>query len=55
MSAGRLIGRFFHSFTGPLRVKPRGQVRPQLTESRDRCQINHCIYGASDNLGCSGQ
>jgi len=29
-------------------------ARPQLTESRDRCQINHCIYGATDNLGCSG-
>jgi hypothetical protein len=34
---------------------PNCLARPQLTESGDRCQINHCIYGAADNLGCSGQ
>lgn len=29
---------------------PNCLVRPQLTEARDRCQINHCIHG--DNADC---
>jgi hypothetical protein len=29
-------------------------ARPQLTNvSRDRCAINHCIYGNTDNVGCA--
>lgn len=28
-------------------------ARPQLTEERDRCQINHCIYGSGDSVGCA--
>ncbi|HEX3764226.1 MAG TPA: hypothetical protein VHW23_36280 [Kofleriaceae bacterium] len=34
------------------RGNPNCKVRPQLTESGDRCQINHCIYGPADNVGC---
>ena len=29
-------------------------ARPQMTNvSRDRCAINHCIYGDTDNIGCA--
>ena len=31
---------------------PNCLVRPQLTQVGDRCQINHCIYGAADSVGC---
>lgn len=27
-------------------------IRPQLTQASDRCQINRCIYGPADNVGC---
>lgn len=28
-------------------------ARPQMTNvTRDRCAINHCIYGAADSVGC---
>jgi hypothetical protein len=27
-------------------------TRPQLTQESDRCQINRCIYGAADSVGC---
>lgn len=29
-------------------------VRPQLTQCRDRTQINHCIYGFDDDIGGAG-
>jgi hypothetical protein len=32
--------------------QPGCKVRPQLTQASDRCQINRCIYGSSDNVGC---
>jgi hypothetical protein len=28
------------------------RIRPQLTEAGDRCQINRCIYGQADTVGC---
>lgn len=30
-------------------------ARPQMTDVRDRCQVNHCIHGSTDNLGCSAR
>jgi len=33
-------------------TQPGCLVRPQLTQAGDRCQINLCIYGASDRIGC---
>jgi hypothetical protein len=33
-------------------TQPGCLVRPQLTQAGDRCQINLCIYGASDRVGC---
>ncbi|HEX8108045.1 MAG TPA: hypothetical protein VF516_09980 [Kofleriaceae bacterium] len=33
-------------------TQPGCLVRPQLTQSGDRCQINRCIYGSADTVGC---
>jgi hypothetical protein len=33
-------------------TQPGCLVRPQLTQATDRCQINLCIYGPQDRVGC---